>query len=224
MTTNELIKQIKEEGLESLGLYYACYKGFVYDNQDPEGLCRLRVSVPAIYGTNVPDTWAWSKGVPSGTERGLVLLPQKGDNIWVSFENGDPNYPIWEYGCFGTGDKPEKGTPTNMTLQFGSHRIDFNADSKELTITSAEGSSMTLDKNGVLKADKITLDAPSVVLSEATETALLGDTTFAKLTDLANILISATAPSFGTPLSSAPLIAQWLVDLNTIKSNKVKLA
>jgi len=30
---------------------------------------------------------------------GLFFLPPKGANVWVEFEGGDPDYPIWS-GCF----------------------------------------------------------------------------------------------------------------------------
>ena len=48
---------------------------------------------------------------------GLFLVPPVGANVWVEFEAGDPDYPIWA-GCFwGTGEVPalaRRCRPTKM--------------------------------------------------------------------------------------------------------------
>jgi len=115
--------------------FYGCYKGFVFDNKDPEFLMRLRVEVPQVYGEESPEIWALPKGIFCGNNIGFVAIPNKEDAIWVSFEGGDPRFPIWEYGWFGRGEMPtaannNNGKPTNTVLQTTSgHRIEL--DDKE---------------------------------------------------------------------------------------------
>ncbi len=44
----------------------------------------------------------------AGPGVGFFAIPPVGANIWVEFEGGDPDYPIWS-GCFwGTGQVPAK--------------------------------------------------------------------------------------------------------------------
>jgi hypothetical protein len=31
-------------------------------------------------------------------DKGLLLIPEPGDGVWIEFEAGDPNWPIWS-GC-----------------------------------------------------------------------------------------------------------------------------
>ena len=42
----------------------------------------------------------------AGSGVGFFMIPPVGANVWVEFEGGDPDYPIWG-GCFwGTGEVP----------------------------------------------------------------------------------------------------------------------
>ena len=42
----------------------------------------------------------------AGSGVGFFALPPVGANVWVEFEGGDPDYPIWS-GCFwGAGEVP----------------------------------------------------------------------------------------------------------------------
>ena len=64
------------------------YRGVVVDNTDPARKLRLKVRVPEVLGT--ADPWA----VPC-TPGGSTALPSVGDIVWVMFEKGDPDYPVW---------------------------------------------------------------------------------------------------------------------------------
>jgi hypothetical protein len=65
------------------------YRGSVVDDADPLAQDRLLVLVPEIHG-NEP-VWA----LPS-TPPGQTGHPAIGDDVWVSFERGDPAYPVWQ--------------------------------------------------------------------------------------------------------------------------------
>ncbi len=81
------------------------YRGRVENNNDPMQLGRIQVSVPPIYGDGKL-SWAMPCSPFAGNKVGFFALPPVGSNIWVEFEGGNPDYPIWS-GCFwGTGEVP----------------------------------------------------------------------------------------------------------------------
>jgi hypothetical protein len=69
------------------------YQGSVVDDADPIGEHRLRVIVPEVWGT---EAGAWA--VPS-LPPGGAAAPAVGDLVWVTFEGGDTDYPIWDAGA-----------------------------------------------------------------------------------------------------------------------------
>jgi uncharacterized protein involved in type VI secretion and phage assembly len=80
------------------GKYYGKYRGTVVQNVDPEQRGRIQVLVPDV--TNVvPTTWATACVPLAGKSMGVYLVPQIGAGVWVEYEQGDPDYPIWT-GCF----------------------------------------------------------------------------------------------------------------------------
>jgi hypothetical protein len=82
------------------GKFWGKYRGTVVNNIDPEQRGRLMVSVPDVL-TLVPSTWAepcTPLAGPTGPPMGVYLVPPIGAGVWVEFEQGDPDYPIW-VGC-----------------------------------------------------------------------------------------------------------------------------
>lgn len=78
------------------------YRGKVTTSQDPLHQGRIQVQVPAVYGEE-RNSWAMPCSPYAGEDIGLFMVPPVGTNVWVEFEGGDPDYPIWS-GCFW-GDK-----------------------------------------------------------------------------------------------------------------------
>lgn len=119
-TVPALMDVVRKYGFEYFGVYYGKYRGIVTDNKDPEKLGRLKVSVPQVSGKNIMETWAWPSGLVGGDDFGAFFIPPKGAGIWVTFENGDPNHPIWEGGHWARGKTPEvakRATPDNRVFQ-----------------------------------------------------------------------------------------------------------
>ena len=66
--------------------------GIVQENQDPDGLGRVRVRLPGV--TDQPIThWARVAAPMAGAGRGFYFLPEKEDEVLVAFEHGDPARP-----------------------------------------------------------------------------------------------------------------------------------
>lgn len=89
------------------GKFFGKYRGKVESNRDPNGLGRLQVSCAAVFGQGLL-AWAMPCVPFAGPGVGFFTLPPQGANVWVEFEAGDPDYPIWA-GCFwGEGESPVK--------------------------------------------------------------------------------------------------------------------
>jgi len=81
--------------------YYGKYRGVVFDNADPEFRGRIQALVSDVLGM-VPTTWALPCLPLTGmmaVQSGAYFLPALDANVWIEFEHGDVNRPIWT-GCF----------------------------------------------------------------------------------------------------------------------------
>jgi hypothetical protein len=77
--------------------FYGKYRGTVENNIDPMHMGRIVATVPTVTGS-LPSTWAMPcTPFPAGTPS--LSVPPLGASVWIEFEAGDPNYPIWS-GCF----------------------------------------------------------------------------------------------------------------------------
>jgi hypothetical protein len=70
--------------------YGGTYRASVVDNFDPMLEQRLQVIVPDVYGEAA--VWAVAS-LPAGSSGSL---PAIGDLVWVSFEYGDTDHPVWQ--------------------------------------------------------------------------------------------------------------------------------
>lgn len=100
--------------------FFGKYRGTVVDNKDPLKLGRVTVRVPSVL-IDDPDTpdkdesvtdWAWPC-VPCGgaSEQGFFFIPEPGSQVWVEFEEGNIDHPIW----VGTFWASPGGTPQTPT-------------------------------------------------------------------------------------------------------------
>jgi hypothetical protein len=90
--------------------FFGKYRGTVTNNLDPLQLGRVQVSVPAVLGDGRL-SWAMPCVPYAGPQVGLFVVPPVGANVWVEFEAGDTDYPIWA-GCFwGAGEAPLPALP-----------------------------------------------------------------------------------------------------------------
>ncbi len=141
--------------------FWGKYRGTVLNNVDPEMRGRLQITVPDVLNL-VPTTWAepcTPLAGPTGPGMGVYLVPPIGAAVWVEFERGDPNYPIW-VGCrWGSpSDIPplaHAGLPVspNIVLQtLGQHSLvisDLPGPTGGLMLKSATGASIIVNDTGI---------------------------------------------------------------------------
>jgi len=95
-------------------LFFGKYRGKITDNIDPLKLGRVKVKVPDVSG--VFENWALPCVPYAGKNVGFLALPPVNSNIWVEFEAGDINSPIWT-GCFwGKEELPEEAKGPEVKL------------------------------------------------------------------------------------------------------------
>jgi uncharacterized protein involved in type VI secretion and phage assembly len=78
--------------------FFGKYRGIVTDNQDPMMLGRIQAKVPDVFGSN-DSGWAFPCVPYAGSNVGLFLIPPINAYVWIEFEHGNTDYPIWT-GCF----------------------------------------------------------------------------------------------------------------------------
>lgn len=81
--------------------YFGKYRGLVLNNVDPMQMGRLQVQVPDVLSVSI-SSWAMPCVPLAGQQTGTFFLPQIGSGVWVEFEQGNPDYPIWVGGFWGS--------------------------------------------------------------------------------------------------------------------------
>ena len=80
--------------------YYGKYRGTVINNVDPMQIGRIQVMAPDVSSVML-SSWAMPCAPVAGINMGMFALPLIGGGVWVEFEQGDPDYPIWVGGFWG---------------------------------------------------------------------------------------------------------------------------
>ena len=129
--------------------YFGKYRGKVENNIDPMLLGRVQVSAPAVLGEGKL-SWAMPCLPYAGSGVGFFVVPPVGANVWVEFEGGDTDYPIWS-GCFwGVGEVP--ATPAIPTMKV------LKTDGITLTMSDLPGAGgFTLEVNPPVVATPLKL-------------------------------------------------------------------
>lgn len=97
--------------------FYGKYRGKVEQNVDLQQQGRVQVSCPAVLGDSTL-AWALPCAPYAGKQVGFHFIPPVGANIWVEFEGGDPDSPIWSGGFWDVGELPAlPALPTTKLLQ-----------------------------------------------------------------------------------------------------------
>jgi Type VI secretion system/phage-baseplate injector OB domain len=93
--------------------FYGKYRGTVVNNVDPKRQGRLFVRSTDVLGL-FPTNWAMPCLPIGGLQFGAYLVPPINAGVWVEFEHGDPNKPIWT--GFFAGAPTDPPVTAQMTL------------------------------------------------------------------------------------------------------------
>lgn len=113
---SEFLRRIAAYGLEAYGIFYGSYRGVVKRVDDPLNRGRIMVHVPQIHGDSWPEVWANPKAVGAGPGCGLWAIPDVGDCIWVEFDHGRPEHPIWSTGWWSETDASDEDMTTKKVV------------------------------------------------------------------------------------------------------------
>lgn len=158
--------------------YYGKYRGMVLNNVDPMQSGRLQVQVPDVAGL-LPSSWALPCFPFAGRQSGMYCLPQIGAGVWVEFEQGDPDHPIWSGAWYGsTAEVPSlalAGNPASpsVVLQTGLQNSlvisDLPGPTGGIMLKSSTGASIIVNDTGIYiqngRGAAITLVGPTVTIN-----------------------------------------------------------
>lgn len=159
--------------------YYGKYRGTVVNNVDPEQRGRIQVMVPDVSNVMV-STWALPCAPVGGIQTGMFAVPPIGAGVWMEFEQGDPDYPIWT-GCFwgSAAEVPAmakivppaiSGITLQTTLQNGIVISDVPGPTGGIMLKSTTGASIIVNDTGIYiqngKGASIVMTGPTVTINQ----------------------------------------------------------
>lgn len=131
----------------------------VTQNQDPEKLCRVKVRFP-WHEKPTESYWARLATPMAGNDRGLVLIPEVGDEVLVAFEREDVRFPCVLGALWNGQDSPpfanDDGKNDKRILQSRKkHYLLFNdGDTGVVELFHEKGRKIVLDDNGFAVEDE----------------------------------------------------------------------
>lgn len=203
--------------------FYGKYRGFVVENADPEKLGRLKLRIPSVLGDLVVTGWALPC-VPYGgnANQGMLFIPEVDAGVWVEFEEGDLEFPIW-VGTFwskpggnsevpfpnksdGSEESAVQDPPTRKIIKTSTgHTIQFEDGDGELRIIISDGQSenyIVFEQKGISitnKHNSIKLTEEGIVIQDANSNAFTLDLNGIVIQDKNNNKITMDAQSGGKP-------------------------
>ncbi|HUO39648.1 MAG TPA: phage baseplate assembly protein V [Mycobacterium sp.] len=160
--------------------YYGKYRGVVLDNADPMLMGRILAIVPDV-STLLPTTYCMPCVPAAGLQAGMLAVPSIGAGVWIEFEQGDPDYPIWS-GCYW-GSPPELPLLTHLsppglssltfqtTLQNGIVINDVPGPAGGIILKSTTGAMIIVNDTGIYLSNgqgaTITMLGPTVAINVA---------------------------------------------------------
>lgn len=151
--------------------FFGKYRGKVENNVDPMQLGRIQASVPAVLGGG-RDSWAMPCVPYAGSGVGFFAIPPVGANVWVEFEGGNPDYPIWS-GCFwGRDEVPAQPAVAEMKVlktDVGTITLNDQQGTGGITIETTTGMKMEITAQGIEitngQGASIKLEGPKVSIN-----------------------------------------------------------
>jgi uncharacterized protein involved in type VI secretion and phage assembly len=151
------------------------YRGVVVNNVDPMQIGRIQASVPDLAGL-IPGTWAMPCLPLAGINTGLFTVPPIGAGVWIEFERGHADYPIWVGGYWGTAAEVPalshivppgvSGITLQTTLKNGIVVSDVPGPTGGILIQTTAGAMISVSDTGIIisngKGAVISMTGPTV--------------------------------------------------------------
>jgi phage protein D len=115
----------------------------VTNNEDPDALGRVRVRYPVL-GTEHEGWWARLTAPAAGAKRGLLMMPQVGDEVLVAFEHDDEDHPYVIGSVWNGTAKPQELVHVDGSFALRSD--------KQVLVEAAEAMTLTGDKDFTVTA------------------------------------------------------------------------
>jgi uncharacterized protein involved in type VI secretion and phage assembly len=145
--------------------YFGKYRGKVETNIDAKRMGRLQVSCSSALGDGKL-AWAMPCVPYAGAGVGFYAIPPKGANVWIEFEGGNTDNPIWS-GCFW-------GTPAELPTEALLPTVKvFKTDTATLTLDLVGTGGIKIETKA---GKKITMDALSIEITDGTWSIKLSPT------------------------------------------------
>jgi uncharacterized protein involved in type VI secretion and phage assembly len=158
--TRTMLGLVRGSGRDGNEAVRGVVPAIVSNLEDPDKLGRMKVTFPWL-ADRAESHWARVALAGAGNERGLVVLPEVGDEVLVAFDHGDPRLPYVVGGLFNGRDKlpvdPLDGGKVvkRYVVSRNGHRIELDDKDDVITVASGDGNhKIVIDQ----KASKIVLD------------------------------------------------------------------
>ncbi|HEY2069697.1 MAG TPA: phage baseplate assembly protein V [Rhizomicrobium sp.] len=165
--------------MTTTGTFYGVYRGTVVNNIDPMQLGRIMVIVPDV-GSITPSTWAMPCVPLAGKQMGTFMVPQIGAGVWVQFEAGDPDRPVWTGGWWGiaaevpalamAGPPGDPNIVFQTTLQNTFVISDLPGPTGGIMLKSTTGATIIVNDTGIYiqngKGASIIMTGPTVTIND----------------------------------------------------------
>jgi Type VI secretion system/phage-baseplate injector OB domain/Gp5 C-terminal repeat (3 copies) len=173
MSTNSVNDRL-EEATED-GKYEGYVIGTVTENNDPKGIARIQIKIANVLDTDQgPVPWCLpSKHSPfgQGSGYGVYGSPAVGSPVRITFQNGDPHYPVYEADEYLTAHaNPKFKDPKTWGFKDpGGSELFVNYDTGAWEFTHQSGLSLKYDGDGNL-TQYIPGDQTETIDGDQTET------------------------------------------------------
>lgn len=171
----------RETGLEAGGYVKGVAIAVVTQNQDPEGLCRVKVSYP-WHDKPRESYWARIATAMAGNGRGTVFLPEVGDEVLVACDCEDLRFPYVLGALWNGQEKPPEanGDGKNDKRVIRSrkgHQLLFDDGARgAVELSLDDGKKVVLDDDGIRvddgKGNRLVIQSSSGALTIETSGAL----------------------------------------------------
>ena len=162
-------RTVEQLARQSANRYYGKYRGSVTDNVDPDGIGRILALVPSVMDQTEVG-WALPAFPFAGDGHGQVMLPEIGSLVWIEFEAGNLDYPIWSGGFFLAGQRPEPGTTgARVIVSKSGHKVVLDDDAGEVKVEHSGGARLEMTATEIslsIGASKMVMSLASITFND----------------------------------------------------------